>query len=267
MKINYQLPIKYKKPIRISTWIITAFSIIEAFLSFPPILSGIIAIALTGILYVIERIIFEQTILWVYPFEEKLFDRLGVAWFKEQSKKGQIIVGLATIANSKNDAKKIYQLFRNWCYGKYSGTDENIKIIFVMEGDSKYSMFIYPGERDFKKNKLEKQVKDELNEKNVEYNIGPTLFQYIYNCNEFATRPEIKEAIDIIKATNKVLINACYIKNGKLESHAKRGILINEIEFINRENVTSKRLEYDCKWSDPKEIPEKVLSKLEKIKM
>lgn len=267
MKINLKFPAKYKKPIRIAVWLITIFSIVEAFLSFPPMLSGIIAILLTGLLYVVERIIFVQNILWVYPFEERLFNRLGVAWFKQFDKNDQIVIGLGTIAKSKTDAKKIYQLYKNWCYGKYSGDDENIKISFVLEGESKYTMFVYPGKRKSKEDELKHEVKQELEEKNVEYNVSSSVFQYFYNCNEYGTRPEIKEAMEIIKKTNKVIINACFIKNNKLESYAKRGILIENIEFLDRQKISPKRLEHNFQWSDPNETSKEILSELEKIKI
>lgn len=266
MNSKHKLPIKYKKPIRISTWIINIFSIVVAFFSLPPALSVIIAVCLTTILYVVEKIIFVQKILWVYSFEESLHHRLGVAWSKDIDD-GKVLAGLNSIAESKSDAKKMYQLFKAWCYGKYSGNDDNIKITFVMEGESRYSVFIYPGRRKSKQSELERQIESGQNEKNVENVFSKSLFQYIYNCNEFGTRPEIKELFDIIRINNQVLINTCYIKDNKLVSYAKKGISIRNIEFIERANITSGRLEYECEWLDPNKKARKKSEKLSKVEI
>jgi len=267
MNPKYKLPIKYKKPIRISTWIINIFSIVVAFFSLPPVFSVIIAVCLTTALYIAEKTIFVQKILWIYPFEERLHDRLGVAWSKYIYDNDKVFAELNSIAESKSDAKKIYQLFKAWCYGKYSGNDDNIRITFVMEGESRYSVFIYPGRRKSKQSELERQIESGRNEKNVEHVFSKSFFQYIYSCNEFGTRPKIKELFDVIRTTNQILINTCYMKNNKLVSYAKKGILIRNIEFIERADVTSDRLEYDCEWLDPNKKARKNSEKLSKVEI
>lgn len=241
---------KYRKITKVILWTLSIGSIIIAFLSIPIPFAVVIAIICVAIPLLIEKIVFRYNIVWVFPeLTDLLFNRLGFTWFYDEYN-GKKTAGFAIIFERKYEAKHAYSILKSWNYNQFIDKLGNISVTFIDEGDNKFSVFLYPGERKVREEQLLASIKKKY-PRNSEFNIEKRIFIWIQNCGDYSDRPEMVELFKSIKESDNILLNTAYVINNEIKSYAKRNFVIEKIRFIKRQEVTDRDLERIQEWEDP----------------
>jgi hypothetical protein len=248
MKIK--LNSKYRQLLNIIVWILSIGSLILAFFSLPVVLAVMIAILCFAFPLFIDRIIFKYHILWVDSgLTDLFFDRLGFSWFYSIDNNIKI-PGISILFENRYEAKQAYSILKSWNFGAYKDLNGNIRISIIDENNKKYSIFVYPRDNKIREQQLIDYIKNKL-PKNSEIHIDKKLFIWMQNCGDYSKRPEILEAISLIKESDKVFVNTSFVVNNKIRFYAKRSIQISKIKSLKRAELLSDDIEFYNLWEDP----------------
>lgn len=257
---------KYRPVINALLWMISGISIIVAFFTVPVPFAVAIALLSAFMPFVANKVFFKYGIIWVYPgLIDFIQDRLGFVWFKKSINE-QEVYALSILYERKDNAKTVYSILRTWNYNKYKDHSANIVISIIDEGENKYSLFIYPGERKL----MEEYIRDYHSESSSSrsvFNIERKIFSWVHNCADYSNRPEMLLAMNTIRNNGEILVNTAYLKDEEVESYAKKCIHVKDVKFLKREELGKKDLEYNQFWEDPLSKSPDLVERLSKVKI
>jgi hypothetical protein len=167
---------------------------------------------------------------------------------------------------TREAAKTAYQILRSWNFGAFIDSESDIVASFIYEGGSKYSIVLYPGERQRVKDYIRSSTLAEL-EPNSEVDIVVEMKPYMVNCADYLDRPEMLAFIESLKGDDVLLLNTFYLKDDEPLPYARRGLQLKNIKFLKRENLSSGTLEYHLRWEDPNKTCPDTVERVKKIRV
>lgn len=256
MKLNW----KYRSYIKWLMFLVIVVPVVLAFFTLPLMISVPFAIFCALASWLAPKLIFRYPQIFIHsgiPLVDELNKRIAFIWCKAPFN-GQLRSELGILYETREAAKTAYQILRSWNFGAFIDSESNIVVSFVYEGSSKYSIVLYPGERQKVKDYIRSSTLAEL-EPSSEVDIVAEMKPYMVNCADYTDRPEMLEFIESLKGNDVLLLNTFYLKDNEPIAYAKRGLQLKHINFLKRENLSSGTLEFHLRWKDPnKECPDTV---------
>lgn len=248
MKI--QIDKKYRLAVKSALIIIPILSIIISFFSLPTILALITSSLFVLVPFVMNQLVFQYKVMHVMPIpdnDDVVRYALGTSWFAEEidTLSG---LGLSIIYKYRETAKDSYSLLKSWNYGKVIDQNANITLSIVIEGNDKYSLFIYPGNRDESLNNTKSLV--EAHEgPNAETKIAVMKFHFQF-CHDYSNDELKKKIIGGLPYVKELLLNVAYVKNDEVIMYSKKGFRLQRFFFQERSSLEPGTIEYANTWSD-----------------
>ena len=244
-----QLPIKFRNFMKWAIRLFALTGIVVGFVSFPPYISGILGIVLAAIVFLLERFHFIAQIIHVMPLPSNylLSKRLGSTWGVTEYK-GKDMIFFGQLFETKKAAREAYQLFKSWNFDKYIDTEGNIVVRIVREDLDRYTILLLPGNRGVDKY-WEERSEDDFG-KRVSTSVSTIKYWFITHADYWG-RPQMLSIIESLREPGSILLNAFYMKNGEVESAAKRHLVISNIVFRNRQDLRENDIEFHLDWDDP----------------
>jgi hypothetical protein len=145
---NQGVPVRYRNVLRCVAWVLSLGSVALSFFTLPTILAGSVSVIALLVPWIVSRTIFLHHTLWVMPplSAESERNRLGTMWFHEEFE-GKLVLGLGLLHEDFEYAKDAYNVLRSWNLGRFNDEVGNIQVSIIDEGDHRYSMVVYPGNR------------------------------------------------------------------------------------------------------------------------
>jgi hypothetical protein len=244
-----KLPIAYRRPIVVGIWGLYVLSIVVAFFSLPTLVS--VPLAVLGVLLpaLCTRICYTSRVIWVMPMwsERTNSNRLGIAWFKE-SHQGKQRTGLGLLFEDRDCAKEAFGVLRAWNFGKFIDDDGNISLSIIREGNHRYTILLYPGERDLRERQIRTEV--ESRETGTHEAQVTRLFRWTSTCITCEDHPEKEEAIENLGTDQLVLINCLYATKDGVQAHSKRPLVLKRFRLCDRALVPDGSLEAMQQWEN-----------------
>jgi hypothetical protein len=109
-------------------------------------------------------------------------------------------------------------VIKTWNFARLIDTEGNINITIVLEGDHKYSMFVYPGLRPAG----EQAIRDSF------LTTQPTstaaylsrLFYFTSTCADYSDRPQVEELVATLRRRNRILLNTFYCSGDEVHPYS-----------------------------------------------
>ncbi len=265
LSMDFKIHAKYRPWINVLLWSLSILSIAVGFFIFPIYISVPFAVICVVMPLIIGRIIFRYPVLWVHPtITPTFFNRIGTCWFLEKLN-GKLIPGLGIVFETRNEAKEVYKIIRSWNYGAYIDSEGNINITIVKESDTKYSIFVYPGDRPRRQLEIEDELKKTL-KPNSEVEIAWAKI-WIQNCADYADKPKLLSLVKSLNDCKTLLLNTVFVKNNEMVGYAKTSFQLKKFRFINRDELNEKLIEYHVKWEDPNKKYSELIERASQIKL
>lgn len=245
---------KFEKNVKWITRIITFIGIAISLISFPPIISLVIALVLAGLDFIFEKLIFEYTVMIVQPFPD--FEVDNNQWltngylfpnpdFKDDT---TLKIHFGPVYQDKEYAIMFFKYMIEWNIGEHNDPDNNICISFVLENDNSYTTFFYA-------NPKRKWLSDAFDEQVQALKLGKygknqqsLVFQMIY-----MKKLKIKEGtlftkfIEQQKKDSIFYFVPFYIENEQLVAIDELKIIKNKYQLRKRNELSDKDIEYHFK--------------------
>lgn len=259
---------KHKKVVNIINYSISILGIVIAFFTLPTYVAVIIAVLLLLSSIFIQRIIYIKPILFAHAgieFSVLNQNRLAFVWKINFTKKSKN-VHLNLLYKDKVSAKNAFLIFKAWNYNNLLDNEDNVRVTVIDEGDRKYSIFIYPGERALFKNVIEKHSAIEDNEKGNIHKIIPEIKFFLNNHSDYSNNDVMGNLMKDFKIVEKLIINTSYLKNDKIIQANRKGITKKGLVKYKREDLDKNTIEYTVKWNDINKTDPALVKDVEKIK-
>ncbi len=147
---------------------------------------------------------FLSTVLKTQPFDSNLRAICEALSRKsEESMRPYGRRGLLTLVLSVGSAGKP-NVLRSWNLGRFNDEVGNIQVSIIDEGDHRYSMAVYPGNRHEAEENLKASIVAEQPQNTAA--VVSRLFQYTVTCANYSDRPEVEEQIQSLKRLNTLLL-------------------------------------------------------------
>lgn len=243
------LSVCYRTPLKIAVWVLGVLSIGFGFVTLPIVIAVPFSIVALVLPWLVSRFIFRHRIIWfMLPFSpQSERNRLGTIWFKEPIA-GKEFVGLGLLYEDKEWAKDAYRVIKSWNSGRYVDDGNNINVSIVSEGDHRYSMFVYPGQRP----EAEDSIRSSFlasQPSNTEASVS-RVFYFTTTCADYSDRPEVEDVVASLRRRNRILLGTFYCDGDDVHPFAKRKFQVNHFKFEDRENLSKNCLEYNSTWQD-----------------
>lgn len=240
---------RYRNLIRASLVLLPLTGIVLSFFSLPVEFAVVISILLVVLPTVLGKFVFEYNVIHVMPLpsDDVIQFCIGSSWFSDNLETLDGL-GIILIYKYKETAKEAFQMFREWNYGKIIDKHSNITLSAISEGDDKYSILIYPGDRIKSINNTKFFIEDNAG-KNSKANIKVVKF-YIQLCFDYKNEVLKKKCIQSLPYIKELILNVGYIKNGEIESYSKTGFRLQQFSLKERDSPTLGQLEQTLQWSD-----------------
>ncbi|WP_233008026.1 hypothetical protein [Rheinheimera faecalis] len=263
--MKFKIQGKHRFFVRALLVLIPLLSIALSFFSLPLEVAVPVSIAFTIIPFVLDRFVFIYGVLHVMPMPTQgmLSHRLGTSWFTENTDTIDEL-GFVIIFKYKDVAKEAYDMFKAWNYGKVIDASENIAFRAIREGDGKYSVFVYPGDRTESLQYSESLAK-EIHGPSSHINVIVAKF-YMQFCFDYSSDELKTKCIESMPYISELLFNVGYVEAGEVKTYSKRGFRLKN--FIIRDRSDSKlgEIERRLSWDDPTgKLPEINQSLVEKV--
>jgi len=264
MKLHH----KYRLITKWSIHFLTGLGIVLAFFTLPPFVSAPIAIVGAVASWFAAKLIYNYPYCFVHSGIDLLVEnnsRIGFCWSKIKLR-DKMYPELDILYETRRVAKLAYRILRSWNFNSYTDEEENIIVSFVDEGRAKYSVFIYPGERQPLKSDIETSALAEL-DPNSEVELIHEIKPFLHNSADYSERPEMLKFIDSLQDEACLLLNTCYVKENIPVPYAKRRLRLNNFKFFKRQELAPAMIEYHQKWEDPNESITAIVQRVSKIKL
>jgi hypothetical protein len=246
--------------------VLTLASIILAFFTLPPYISAPFAIMCVLVSWLANRLVYKYHQILIHAgvdlLEEKNL-RLGFLWGKSEMK-GKLYPELNILYENERAAKLAYEILRTWNFGSIVDLKGNIEISFIEEKGTKYSIFLYPGERKRLRNIAEiLTIKGLPSNSEVE---SIEMKPFFHNCADYLNTPDMIEFFNTIRKVGILFLNTAYVKNDRPVEYAKRCIKLTKMNFLERRELTPDKIEYHYKWFDTKTTAPNLVKRVSEIK-
>jgi hypothetical protein len=264
MKIN--ISSKYKKLIVFLSILIPLISISVSLLTLPVELSLPLSFLLVVIPIFLSKFVFKYNSILIMPMPTDEMNQfaVGSCWFADNLETFEGI-GLGIVYKYRSTAKDAFQMFKAWNYDQYIDLDANIRISIILEGNGRYSILIYPGER-FKSQLLAKERTQESVGQNSHINVI-TMRYYIHLCLDYSNDKLKQKMIESLSFMEYLQFNIVHIKNDKLLNYSKRNFKLKGFSVCERNFVDSDSIESKFLWENPLEkYPEHTLDIVKRVR-
>ncbi len=192
-------------------------------------------------------------------------ERLGLVWGRNDYR-GKEYPLLGVLYEKKDLAQLAYHTFRAWNMGGVIDRDRNIVVSIVSEGHSRYSIFLYPGERSSIKKQAQVEIENKLPNKS-EVKICLEAKPYFFNPAQYSERPKVEELVRSLKCSPVLLLYTMYLDSQSIVCFNKRPLQLKSIRFVTREEVAPSMIEHCEKWYDILAKQPELVEKARKIKL
>lgn len=247
MKI--QIDGKYRLRVKIALVLVPILSIAVSFLALPLMAAIVISTLLVIIPIVLNRFVFKYHALHVMPIptDDVIRYALGTTWVADDldTLAG---LGLAIIYKYKESAKDTFNLLKAWNYGKIIDRDANITLSAVREGNDRYSVYVYPGDR---MDSLEgtKKIVEESKGPNAEASLSVVKF-YLQFCFDYSADELKKKCIESLPYVKELILNVAYVENDEIVMYSKTGFRLQKFFIQDRGSQALGGIEKAIPWSD-----------------
>jgi hypothetical protein len=250
---------KYETPFKWCIRFLTVIGIFSSLLTIPFPFSIIMAIVLGIVDLFAERIFFKFNSIYIQPIPEYELESWIAMLYNIPLNNGYFGIGL--VFNNDNNAKKIFKWIRSLNYFESDDINDDIKVTFVLESETEYSVYIYPsferrsviwGKEKISRDRLLKGQKKEQQQ----YVMSPIM------CRSFPLSGESKSRIFLDNYNYGSLceigvysmnpgslhddISTHFLpsNNGIVNCSEKNEIRKYHVKIIKREDLTPKDMEY-----------------------
>lgn len=248
--------VKYRWLVRTALVIIPTAGIVISFFVLPQAVSVAIAIASALASIILDRFVFEYEALHVMPLPSDDLIRfgLGSSWFVENIETLEGI-GLILLFRHEETAQAAHQMLKAWNYGKVIDTESNITLRAIDEGDNKYSLFIYPGDRMESINATKALIAETEGHTAIpKINVAKFYLQY---CFDYAKEPLRKKIIQSLPLHKELLLNVGYVEKGEIRPYSKKGFRLKRFSLVKRDSPELGPIEKMLPWENlAKDVPE-----------
>jgi len=244
------IDVKYKLAIKIALFLVPLVSIALSFFSFPVEAAVSLTVLLVIIPITLNWFVFQFNVMHVMPFptDEMMKHKLGTTWFASDLETMEGL-GLMFLFKTKNSAKDAFQMFKAWNQGKTIDSLENIVLSGVIEGNGKYSIFIYPGDRVKKLDETINNAKLSLGEKDkVKLSVAKFYMQF---CFDYSNDELKTNCINSLPHVDELNFNVGYVENGEVISYSKVGFRLKKFTLQPRSSSALGAIEQSLEWDDP----------------
>jgi hypothetical protein len=241
---------KHKLVVKIALFLVPLVSIALSFFSFPIEIAVSLTVLLVILPITLNWFVFQFNVLHVMPFptDKMLKNKLGTTWFASDIETMEGL-GLMLLFKTKESAKDAFQMFKAWNQGKTIDSIENIVLSAVIEGDGKYSLFLYPGDRFKKLNETKESVKKKMGDKdNVNLSVAKFYMQFCFDYRNDELKTKCIESLPHVDELN---LNVGYIQSGEVMPYSKVGFRLKKFILVLRDSELLGAIEKSLGWDDP----------------
>ncbi|WP_438312248.1 hypothetical protein [Sporosarcina sp. FA9] len=228
---------KYRKHVIWTLRFLTLLGIISSFLSFIPIIAGLITLTLLGIQTFIEKTTYHYNSLYVQPlpdFEYKPDEWRAVVYGVPTEEKVPFLIGLCF--ETEEYANQIFSLLRAYNNNENVDSENNICISLIIKNVSSYYFLIYPNDEK----EIIKSTRDQITSENKLEKYGlehQQLVMQLVVCKEFPYKSNtLTRFRENYRDGESYQLSAYIFDDGELRE-------IKEIEPIYKDTIKIKRKE------------------------
>jgi hypothetical protein len=263
-----KLPARFRRPLRIAVWGFSIAGIVSSLVSLQPAFALPIGLLCLLLALVSERAVFQYPFFFFHAGWELLQspnERLGVLWGIGEFD-GDPVPTISLLFDTKKKAAFAYKALRTWTLGKYVDRHQDIRLTVVLEGNQRYSVFIYPGDRVLAAVVAHNQVAADLppqSEPVPKLEARP----YFFNPADYSTRPKMKILIESLHTYDRIFMNTAYLRADRPIAYAKRAVRLEAFKVISRADVLPSMLESLIQWHDVNEATPELVERLKSVKL
>lgn len=248
---------KHKLTVKVALFLVPLVSIAFSFFSFPIEVAVSLTVFLVILPIILNWFVFQFNVMHVMPFptDEMLNHNLGLAWFASDFETMEGL-GLMFLFKTKDIARDAFQMFKAWNQGKTIDLLENIVLSAVIEGDGKYSLFLYPGKRFEKLDKTKEYAKQKMGDKD-RVNLSVAKF-YMQFCFDYSNDELKTKCIESLSHVNELNFNVGYVKNCEAIPYSKVGLRLKKFTLQRRDSATLGEIEKSLCWNNPSGLLSKI---------
>lgn len=146
--MHIKVNVKYRFLVKTVFILVPAISIVSAAFTLPIKVTVPLAIVLVLIPLILDRFVFLYGAFLVMPLPTPDMERfmIGTCWYTDDPHTFEGL-GIGLVYKYESAARDAYQMLKAWNYGRLKDEDGNINISIIREGEGKFSVIFYPGER------------------------------------------------------------------------------------------------------------------------
>ena len=241
---------RYRVLLRIVSYAIPILSIAIAAIILPYFIALPVAIVLILTPYFLKKVILKYNILLFMPLPTENVIRflLGTTWYTGNTETLDE-TGLGLLFKYKSAAQDAYNMLKAWNYNKLIDKENNIECIFINEGESRYTIIIYPGDRYRSINYVEHKTSRMYVEKS-EADIMSVRFTMSF-CLDYSKEDLKITIVEALPRLEYLNLNTFYIDKEIMIPFAKRSFKLYGIKTIDRKDVVKGSIEDFYKWKNP----------------
>lgn len=221
-----------------------------SFFSLPLEIAVIISVVFAIIPFILDRFVFIYNIVHIMPMptEGMLSHVIGSSWFSKDTDTMDGL-GFIIVFKYKEPAKEAFSMLKAWNYGKVIDASENIAFRAIVEGDGKYSIFIFPGDRIDSLRYSESIAKDKYGTAScVALNVVKFYMQF---CFDYSNEELKMKCIESMPHISELILNIGYIENDEIKIYSKRGFRLRNFTLKDRYDSNIGAIEKSLNWEDP----------------
>ncbi len=227
-----------------------------SFFSLPLEIAVVVSVMFAIVPFILDRFVFIYNIVHIMPMptEGMLLHIMGSSWFSKGTSTMDGL-GFGIIFKYKETAKEAFSMFKAWNYGKVIDASENIAFRAIVEGDDKYSVFVFPGDRIDSLHHSESLAKDTYGTAScVALSVVKFHMQF---CFDYSNEELKMKCIESMPHISELILNIGYIENDEIKFYSKRGFRLRNFTLKDRSDSSIGAIEKSLNWDDPTDkLPE-----------
>lgn len=173
---------------------------------------------------------------------------VGSCWYADDGKT-YAGLGLGLVYKYKDAARDAFQMLKTWNYGKYIDNDGNIQLSLIREGNGRYGLVIYPGERIRSQIEVEMGMKKKTGPKSL-INIK-TLRYFIHLCLDYSNDKQKQKMVETVPFLEALNLNTAYLKDDQIVTYSKQNFRLKKFNVFDRNDPDIGQLEAMLLWENP----------------
>lgn len=265
VRLKLRISGKHRTLVKILLILIPLLSITLSFFSLPLEIAVVVSIMFAIVPFILDRFLFIYNVVHIMPMptEGMLSHIMGSSWFSKDT--GTMDgLGFVIIFKYKETAKEAFSMFKAWNYGKVIDASENIAFRAISEGDCKYSIFVFPGDRIGSLRHSESLAKNTYGTAScVTLSVVKFHMQF---CFDYSNEELKMKCINSMPHVSELILNVGYIENNGIKFYSKRGFRLRNFTLRDRSDDQIGSIEKSLTWDDPTgKLPEINQSLVDKV--